>query len=121
MFDSPRDHRIAGDSNAVRIRDHDRSFEKSALFNPMRAGHLAVTVQTERSRVNRIVQRIVSPRNDRGHTSADRSFANNEFSFATNNRCVTNFDTRDIGNRVQWARPTVERNSDVTRTNNFLF
>ena len=44
VFDSPRDHRVARNADAVRVRDDDRSLEKPAFFNPIRPGHLAVAV-----------------------------------------------------------------------------
>src|SRR4029077_16225725 len=56
VFDSPLNDSISRDANAVRVRDHDWSLQESALFDPMRAGHLAVAVQTEHACVDRIVQ-----------------------------------------------------------------
>ena len=41
----PRDYGIARHADAVRVCYHDRSFEKSAFFDPGRAGHLAISIE----------------------------------------------------------------------------
>ena len=44
VFDPPRDDRVARDADAVRVSDDDRSFKKTALFDPGYAGHFAVAI-----------------------------------------------------------------------------
>src|SRR6266446_1143287 len=119
-LDSPRNDSVARDSNAVGVSNDNRAFEKSAFFDPMCAGHLAVAVQTEYSRVNRIVQRIMSARNDCGHAGPDWSFTNHKFSFATNDRGVTNFDTNDVGDGVELTGRAIERNAEISCEHGFL-
>ena len=55
MFQTPGDHRITNDADAVRIRDHHGALEKTRLFDPGRAGHLAVAVLGEPSGKDRVV------------------------------------------------------------------
>ena len=55
VLHAPGNHRVPRDSDAVRICDNDRSFEKSAFINPRRASHLAVSVQAEEPGVDRII------------------------------------------------------------------
>ena len=62
VLNPPCNDRVARHSNAMRVCDNDRSFEKSALLNPGRASHFAVAIQAEKSGVNRIVQRSVAAR-----------------------------------------------------------
>ena len=40
----PCNHGIAYDSNAVRIRDHDRPIQKAGIVHPVRARHLTVAI-----------------------------------------------------------------------------
>ena len=54
--ETPGDDRVACYPDAVGVGDNDRSFEKSALFDPGRARHLAIAVQAEGAGVNRIVE-----------------------------------------------------------------
>src|SRR4029077_4709983 len=56
VFDTPGNHCVTCYSNAVRVCDDNRTFEKSALINPCRAGHFTIAVQAEEAGVNRIVQ-----------------------------------------------------------------
>src|SRR4029077_6676047 len=44
MGKTPRDHSVARDSHAMRIRQHDRTFEESALFHPGGSGHFTVAI-----------------------------------------------------------------------------
>ena len=76
MLNSPRDNRIARHADAVRVRDDDRPFEKAALIDPRCAGHFAVAVQAKEPGVNRVVQRSMTARQNSGHASAHRTFAN---------------------------------------------
>src|SRR2546421_6687163 len=108
VLDSPRNHGVARDTDAVGISNNNRTFKKSAFFDPMRAGHFAVAVQAEHTGVNRIVQRIVSARNDCGNAGADRAFAGDKFSFATNDRGIADFYAGYIGDGVEMTGRTIE-------------
>ena len=76
MLNSPRDNRIARHADAVRVRNNDWSFKEAALINPRCAGHFAVAVERENAGVHRIVKRVMSTRENSGHASAHRTFAN---------------------------------------------
>ena len=120
VFDSPCDYRIARDTDAVGIGNDNWAFKKSAFFNPMRAGHFTVAVQAEHAGVDRIVQRIVSARDDGRDAGPDWTFADHKFSFATNDGRVTNFDAGDVGDRVQRTRRSFKWDTEIARANNLL-
>src|SRR6266576_1162670 len=62
VFDSPGDDSVTRDTDAMRVRNHDWSFQKPTFVYPGCAGHLAVAIQAEIAGVNRVVKRIVSKR-----------------------------------------------------------
>ena len=74
------------------------------------ASHFAVSIQAEEARVNRIIERSLSARQDCGYTCAHRAFANLEFAFATDQCRIADFDTSDIGDRVKFPRRAFKRN-----------
>ena len=119
MFNSPGNHCVARDSNAVRVGNHDRAFEEATFLYPRCAGHFAVAIQAETAGVNRIVERIVPARNDCGNAGAHRAFAGFEFSVATDQCRVAHLDTRHVSDRVQFARRTVKRHIEIAGANNF--
>ena len=118
--DAPGNDSIARHADAVGVRYNDRTFEKSAFFDPRGAGHFAVAVQAKNPGVNRIVQRIVAARNDRGHTGAHRSFADFEFPFPADQGGKTDFDAGDVGDRVQLSWRAVEGNAESARANRWF-
>ena len=118
--ESPGDDRIARDADAVRVCDNDRSFEKPALLHPGRAGHLAISVQAEVAGVNRIVQRLMAARHDRGHAGAHRAFADFEFSLAADQGGVADLHARDIGDRIELSGCAVESNAEIARADRFF-
>ena len=83
VFNSPCNDSVTRDTNAMRVRNHDWSFQKPAFVYPRGARHFAVAIQAEIAGVNRVVERIVSTRNDCGNAGAHRALANFQFSFAT--------------------------------------
>src|ERR1041385_3604397 len=121
MFDSPGDDSVARDTDAMRVGNYDWTFQKPALIYPRGSGHLAIAVQTEIAGVNRVVQRIVSTRNDCCNAGAHRAFAYFQFSFATDQRRVADLHTGNIRNRVQFPRGAIERHAEIARANNFDF
>src|SRR4029077_21226391 len=44
VSETPGNHGVARDSDAVGVGQHDRAFQKSALLHPGSAGHLAVAI-----------------------------------------------------------------------------
>src|SRR4029077_4912429 len=116
MRESPRDDRIASHANTVGVRNQDRSFKKSAFLYPGRPGHLTVSVQAECAGVNRIVERVMSARNHRGHAGPYRPFADFKFSFAPDQSGKADFNPGHVRNRVQLSRCAVEGNTEGTRT-----
>jgi hypothetical protein len=119
VFDSPGNDSVTSDTDAMRVRNHDWSFQKPAFVEPRGASHFAVAIQAEIAGVNRVVERIVSTRNDCGYAGAHRAFANFQFSVATDQGRVTDLHTRDIRDRVQFPRHAIERHTEISRANNF--
>ena len=118
--ESPGDDRVARHADAVGVRHNDRPFEKSAFVHPRRAGHLAVAVQAEDAGVNRIVERIVSARNDRRHAGAHRALADFEFSLAADQGGKADFNASDVRDRVQLSRGAVEGNAEGAGANRWF-
>src|SRR6266513_1279918 len=82
-FNSQGDDSVTRYTDAMRVRNHDWSFQKPAFVYPRCAGLLAVAIQAEIAGVNRVVDRITSTRNDCGNARAHRALANFQFSVAT--------------------------------------
>ncbi len=100
MRQAPGDDRVARHADTVGVRNYDRPFEESAFLHPGRAGHFAIAVQAESAGVNRIVERVMAARNNRGHAGAHRAFADFEFSLAADQSRKTDFDPGDVGDRI---------------------
>ena len=105
----------------MRVRDDDRSFEKSAFLHPGGAGHFAIAVQTENAGVNWIVERIVSARNDRGHPGAHWTVANIEFAFAADQSRVADFHAAHVSDGIKFSRRSFEWNAELARPDNLVF
>ena len=117
LLNPPRNGRIARDADAVGIRNYDRPFEEAAILNPHCASHFAVAVEAKKARINRIIKRSVTARQNRRNPGAHRSFAHFKLSFTANQRRITDFDARDIGYRVQFSRRAFKRNPEISRAN----
>ena len=115
-FDAPRhppaDHRMMHDPHTQRVRDHHRSLHDPRIAHPGRAGHLAVTVQGEPRRVDRI-RHLPSARPHGGDTGAHRPLADHDGSRPANERGVTDLDPGDVGDRVEGARRALEGDAQV--------
>src|SRR5262245_33660351 len=102
----------------MRVRNHNWSFQKSAFVQPSGPRHFAVPIQAEIAGVNRVVERIVSTRNDCGNASAHWPLANLQFPVATDQGRVTDLHTGDIRDRIQFPRSTIKRHTEIARANN---
>src|SRR5205807_9441254 len=47
VSETPGNHGVTGDSDAVGVGEHDRAFQKSALLHPGSAGHFTVAIERE--------------------------------------------------------------------------
>ena len=100
----------------MRIGQQHRSFQKTGFLHPGGAGHFSVPVKgIHRGRYRRIAV-LLSKRQNGGDPCADRALANNEFSLAFHQRCLTNLHPSHIRNRVEVARRTLKWNSQIART-----
>jgi hypothetical protein len=99
----------------VGVGDSHRALEKSALGDPCGAGHLAVAVVCVP--VGEHGVEIVFPaRKHDGHARANRTLADYELSFSGNQCRVTHFETGDVGDRVEPAGRSADRQRKVTFT-----
>src|SRR5436190_11258894 len=119
VFNSPGNDSVTRDTDAMRVRNHDWSFQKPAFVYPCGACHFAVTIQAEIAGVNRVVERIVSTRNDCGNAGARWTLANFQFSFPTDQGRVTDLHTGDIRYRIQFPWRAIEGHTEIARANNF--
>jgi hypothetical protein len=60
-------------------------------------------------------------RQDRSNTGAYRTFPDFQFSFAGDQRRIADFDTRNIGDRVELSRYPFEWNPEIARPNYLAF
>src|SRR5699024_3020439 len=91
------------DSYAVRVGDCDGSLEISAFLNPGCSRHLAVAIQCEPRRENRIGVSLAARVND-SDTGADWSPSNDQLATSGDKSCVADFDTGDVSDRVEHTR-----------------
>ena len=117
VLDAPGNRGIARHADTVRIRNHHRALQESALCHPMRASHFAVAIQAEEIGVDRIVERFMTARDDRGHTSPHRALAGRELSFAADQSGVTDFHSSHVSDGVEFSRRAIKRNAQVSRAN----
>ena len=113
MLHSPIDDRVTHHADTVRVCNRDRAFEKATFFDPRGARHLPVAVQTENAGINGIV--FLPARQNRGHPGSNRSLPDLEFALATDQRGVTNLNTSDVGDRVEFSRRPVKWNAKRAR------
>ena len=113
MLDAPLDDRIAHDSHTVGVGDHHRAFEKSRLFDPRGAGHLAIAVQRIPAREDRIVDALLAARQDGRHSGAHRALPDHQLARTRDQRREADFDTSDIGDGVERAGCAVERDAEI--------
>src|SRR2546423_172840 len=113
VFDAPGNCRVPGYADTMCVSDDERPFQKSAFFYPRGTGHLAISVQAEDAGINRIIERIVSARDNCGNSSSDWTFAGLKFPFAFYQSGITHFYAVDIANRVKFARSSFERNAKI--------
>src|SRR5688572_17264375 len=76
----PGNHRVTRHADAVRIREHNRTFEKTRFLNPRGAGHLAVAVECKHSGKYRRGTKCFATRKYCRDAGAHRTAADLEFS-----------------------------------------
>ena len=113
MSDSPLNYGIAHHTDAVRVGDHHRAFEKSGLFHPGRAGHFAVAVLGEPAGKNGIAHGFLAARQNCGDAGADRSLADLQFSFTGDERGVANGYAGHVGDGVERTGRAVKGNAEI--------
>src|ERR1700723_1278101 len=114
--DAPLDHCVADDTDAVRVGDQNGPFEETGFFEPSRARHFAVAVERPPASEDGIVHGVFSAGKNGSDAGADGTFTDLKLAFARDERCVTDGDTGDVGNRVERARRAAEGNAYVSRS-----
>src|SRR4051794_30352730 len=112
MFDLPCNHRVAHHPDAVCIRDHDRPIEETRVFDPGRARHFTVAVQSKPGRENCIIAGL-APRMDGRDTGPYGTFAHLQLALSGNERSVANLDSANVGDGIVRPWGTVEGNTQV--------
>ena len=108
----PVDHRIAHNSNAERVGDHDRTPEKAGFLYPGRSGHLPVAIERPPRGHHRIA-RPTAARQDGRDPSSHRSLTDHQLALAADQRDMADFHARDIADRVERARGSIEGNAQI--------
>src|SRR5256885_6568175 len=101
MSETPGNHGVARDSDAVGVGQHDRALQKSALLYPGSAGHFAVAIQREIAGEDGIVHGIAPTGKKCRHASSDRTFADFELTLPADESGVANFHSGNIGNGIE--------------------
>src|ERR1700722_6743659 len=100
VSNAPLNHRVAHNSDTVRVGDHHRTFQKTGFLHPRRSGHFSISVFGKPTGKNRIAHGLLSSRQNRSYTGAHWTFPDLQFSF-TGNKCgVTDSHAGDIGDGV---------------------
>src|SRR6516162_3695659 len=86
----PGDDRVAHDSDAMSIRDHHWTIQKSRVVHPCRPGHFTIAVECEPGGKYRVVT-VLSARMDRRDAGAHRSFSYLELALPGDQGRVPNF------------------------------
>src|SRR6185503_1931464 len=113
-LDRPLDRRVADDADAVRVGDEDRPLEKPGLFDPGRAGHLAVAVHREPAGEHLILRRLAA-RQDGGDAGTNRPAPDLQRPVAGDERGDADLDAGNVGNRVERPRRAVKRDAEIAR------
>jgi hypothetical protein len=101
----------------VGVRDRDRPFEDPTLFEPGRARHLSIPIESEPRAKDRIGARATSWMND-GHPGAHGAATDDEPSGARDECRVTDFDAGDVGDGVERAGSAADQSieAQIART-----
>ena len=108
----PANDRVTHYADAVCIRDHDRTVDKSGVFDPMRSRHFAIAIQAEKAAEDSI-SRIFAARQNRGHAGAYRANASFEWAVPGNQRRVSNLHALDVGNGIEGAGIAVKSDAEI--------
>ena len=109
----PLDHGVAHHSYAVGVRDGDGIQQEAIVVDPRRARHLTIAIETEPA--GKDLREIAgSPGEHRGHPGAHRSDTHPQAAGTVNQSRVTHGYTRNISDRVQWARDALQRYPKVS-------
>ena len=103
MLDYPADDTVGRASDVQRVGQHDRLLEVTGLIDPVRAGHLAVAVESEECGRHLAVPRVRIGKNGRRTGTNVTSF---DFGH------MRDADAGDVGDRIEWTgrkEPEVER------------
>ena len=104
-------------ADAVRIGDADRPGEIACLIDPMRARHLAITIERKHRRPHRRQLLSMPARQDRGHPGAHRPLTDHQIALTFNQCSEADLHPRHIGYRIvdaairgkRQAKPTPPR------------
>ena len=102
-------------ADAVRVGEHDWTFELTGLLQPGGTGHLTIAVQREPGAEYRLHQGVPSEGENGGdagaHLAAIRQILHQ--------RVVSNHHPRDVGDRVPRPRASVEGNAQIPGARRF--
>ena len=120
MGETPGNHGVTRDANAVSISQNDWTFQKSTFFHPRSTSHLTIAVEGKVSGKHWIIHGRNTAGQDRRHAGPHRTLAHFQFPFATDDCGVPNLNASDVGNRVEFSRCAIERDSQIACANLFL-
>ena len=113
---APLNYGIAHDADAVRVRDHHRSFEKAGFFDPRRSRHLAVSVERPPAGEDGVHHGLFAAGKNRSDSGADGAFADLQFSLAGDQGHLADFHTLHVRDGVERAGRAVKRDTKIPCT-----
>ena len=110
----PANHLVMHHTNGVCVRDADRRGEEARFTNPLKAGHLAVSVQPMCPRKERVRRLLYSLRQDRRDTGPHWPSPTHELTLSVDNRLRRNTDARNVANRIaRTVRKATDRDAEI--------
>jgi hypothetical protein len=98
---APLDDRVVHDTDAVGVRDADRSGKHAVLADPLKPRQLSVAVEPMRPGEYRFGPDVTVMRDHHGHAGADGAFTDAERSVPAHERRVPDANAAHVGDRVQ--------------------
>ena len=84
-------------ADAMRVRDHDRTFDKAGFLDPGRASHFAISIERKPATEYRLVIADLTARQNGGHAGPNRGAVRQ----IINDGFETDRYAGDIGDRIQ--------------------
>ena len=114
-LDVPFNYSVSHHSDAVGVRNQNRSAQATRLFEPGRSGHLPVAVHAV-PRSEYPTAKLFALRQNCGNPRSDGPLTDHQFPITRDQSCVTDRHALHIRDAIQRSRIPFEGNSQISRT-----